>query len=162
MFECQTCQRYFSRTAGTPLGEKHLKKLDLFVSLLSQPLSYRHAGEQMGSLSSDIGERVRVWRAWLLQLDPSGSWERSVRLGGRPTELASTPLAFDEIGAQEDQTLTARLTHEFDELNSRSRQTRFDECPNGAFPHFRCANYKTKFIRRRGTRAANRRQTEPC
>ncbi len=122
MFECQTCQRYFSRTAGTPLGEKHLKKLDLFVSLLSQPLSYRHAGEQMGSLSSDIGERVRVWRAWLLQLDPSGSWERSVRLGGRPTELASTPLAFDEIGAQEDQTLTARLTHEFDELNSRSRR----------------------------------------
>ncbi|MGZ0002751.1 DUF746 domain-containing protein [Burkholderia gladioli] len=168
MFECQACQRYFSRTAGTPLGEKHLKKLDLFVSLLSQPLSCRDAGEQMGSLSSDIGERVRVWRAWLLQLDPSGSWERRVRLGGRPTELASTPLAFDEIGAQEDQTLTARLTREFDELNSRSRrppqcpdcgsrQTRFDECPNGAFPHFRCANCKTKFTRRRGTPFVNTR-----
>ena len=39
MFECQTCRRYFSRTADTPLGEKHLKKLDLFVSLLSQPIS---------------------------------------------------------------------------------------------------------------------------
>lgn len=25
MFECQTCQRYFGRTADTPLGEKHLK-----------------------------------------------------------------------------------------------------------------------------------------
>lgn len=168
MFECQTCQRYFSRTVDTPLGEKHLKKLDLFVTLLSQPISCLDAGERMGSLSADIGERVRTWRTWLLQLDPSGKWERRVRLGGRPTELDPAPLAFAEIGAQEDLTLTARLTREFDELHSLSyrppacpdcgsRQTRFDECPNGAFPRFRCANCKTKFTRRRGTPFVNTR-----
>ncbi|WP_459072183.1 DUF746 domain-containing protein [Burkholderia pseudomallei] len=49
-----------------PLGEKHLKKLDLFVSLLSHPISCVGAGEQMGSLSTDIGKRVTAWRAWLL------------------------------------------------------------------------------------------------
>ncbi|WP_342310464.1 DUF746 domain-containing protein [Burkholderia pyrrocinia] len=166
MFECQTCKRYFSRTTGTPLGKKHLKKLDLFVFLLSQPLSCREAGEQMGSLPTDIGERVRAWRAWLLQLDPGGQWEQRVRLGGRPTELAPAPLAFDEIGAREDLTLTACLTREFDALNSPSHrpppcpdcgssQTRFDQCPNGAFPRFRCANCKTKFTRRRGTPFVN-------
>ena len=168
MFECRTCKRYFSRTAGTPLGEKHLKKLDLFASLLSQPLSCREAGEQMGSLPTDIGARVRAWRAWLRQLDPGGRWEQRVRLGGRPTELAPALLVFDEIGAREDMALTARLTREFDELNSLSRrpphcpdcgsrQTRFDECPNGAFPHFRCTDCKTKFTRRRGTPFINTR-----
>lgn len=166
MFECQPCRRYFSRTADSPLGEKHLKKLDLFVSLLSQPISCTEAGERMGSLSNDISQRVVVWRAWLLQLDPSGKWERRVRLGGRPTELEPAPLAFNEIGAREDFTLTARLTREFDELNSLSHlpprcpdcgshKTRFDECPNGAFPRFKCANCGTKFTRRRGSPFVN-------
>lgn len=122
MFECQTCRRYFSRTAGTPLGEKHLKRLDLFVSLQSQPISCLEAGKQMGSLPDDIGERVKVWRAWLLQLDPSGQWERRIRLGGRPTELDPAPLTFDEVGAREDRALTARLTREFDDINSLSQQ----------------------------------------
>ncbi|MDN7676707.1 DUF746 domain-containing protein [Burkholderia oklahomensis] len=121
MFECQTCQRYFGRAVDTPLGEKHLKKLDLFVSLLSQPLSCLEAGERMGSLSSDIAERVTAWRGWLLLLDPGGRWERRVRLGGRLTELEPAPLAFEEIGACEDMKLTARLVHAFDELNSTSR-----------------------------------------
>jgi len=162
MFECQTCRRYFSRTAGTPLGEKHLKKLDLFVSLLSQPISCLEAGKRMGSLPDDIGERVKVWRAWLLQLDPTGQWERRVRLGGRRTELAPTPLVFDEIGTREDLELTARLTRAFDDVNSLSqrppacpdcggRNTRFDECPNGAFPRFMCLHCRRKFSRRRGT-----------
>ncbi|KVO12613.1 DNA-binding protein [Burkholderia ubonensis] len=162
MFECQTCQRYFSRTAGTPLGEKHLKKLDLFVSLLSQPISCTDAGERMGSLSNDISQRVVGWRVWLLQLDPSGQWERRIRLGGRPTELDPAPLTFDEIGAREDSALTARLTREFDDVNSLSQQppacpdcggrnTRFDECPNGAFPRFMCLHCRRRFTRRRGT-----------
>ncbi|MBU9444414.1 DUF746 domain-containing protein [Burkholderia multivorans] len=166
MFECRTCRRYFSRTADTPLGEKHLKKLDLFVSLLSQPISCTDAGGRMGSLSNDISQRVVTWRAWLLQLDPSGKWERRVRLGGRPTELEPAPLTFDEIGAREDLALTARLTREFDELNSLSHrpprcpdcgshQTRFEECPNGAFPRFKCSNCRTKFTRRRGTPFVN-------
>ncbi|AKM05460.1 MULTISPECIES: DUF746 domain-containing protein [Burkholderia cepacia complex] len=166
MFECQTCRRYFSRTVGTPLGEKHLKKLDLFVSLLSRPISCVDAGERMGSLSTDIGKRVMAWRTWLLQIDSTGEWERRVRLGGRPTELDPAPLLFQEIGASEDLVLTARLTHAFDELNSLShrppacpdcgsRKTRFDECPNGAFPRFKCANCRIRFTRRRGTPFVN-------
>ena len=162
MFECQTCRRYFSRTAGTPLGEKHLKKLDLFVSLLSQPISCTDAGERMGSLSNDISQRVVAWRVWLLQLDPSGQWERRIRLGGRPTELDPAPLTFDEVGAREDRALTFRLTREFDDVNSLSQQppacpdcggrnTRFDECPNGAFPRFMCLCCRRRFTRRRGT-----------
>nr|WP_230941367.1 DUF746 domain-containing protein [Burkholderia diffusa] len=107
-----------------------------------------------------------AWRAWLLQLDPSGKWERRVKLGGRATELEPAPLVFDEIGAREDLTLTARLTREFDELNSLghrlpycpdcgSHKTRFDEYPKGAFPRFKCANWGTRFTRRRGTPFAN-------
>ncbi|WP_230323925.1 DUF746 domain-containing protein, partial [Burkholderia pseudomallei] len=127
-----------------------------------QPISCLEAGKQMGSLPDDIGQRVKVWRAWLLQLDPSGQWERRVRLGGRPTELNPAPLAFDEIGAREDRALTARLTREFDDVNSLSQQppacpdcggrnTRFDECPNGAFPRFMCLRCRRRFTRRRGT-----------
>ncbi|AJW93805.1 hypothetical protein BM43_7452 (plasmid) [Burkholderia gladioli] len=170
MFECQACHRVFGRTAGTPLGEKHLKKLDLFVSLLSQPLSCVEAGERLGSLPSDIGQRVRDWRAWLRRLDPSGTWERRIRLGGRPTEIVAMPLAFEEIGAREDLALTGRLTSEFDELNSMSHQapscvdcgsraTRFDEHMPGAFPRFKCANCGTKFTRRRGTPFLNTKAT---
>ncbi|MCV9915281.1 DUF746 domain-containing protein [Burkholderia pseudomallei] len=36
------------------------------MSLLSHPISCVDAGEQMGSLSTDIGKRVTAWRAWLL------------------------------------------------------------------------------------------------
>ncbi|WP_257824913.1 hypothetical protein [Burkholderia glumae] len=35
------CPRDFSRTVGTPLGERHVKKLDLFVSL---PLAFDEIG----------------------------------------------------------------------------------------------------------------------
>ncbi|CAJ3446510.1 substrate-binding repeat-containing protein [Burkholderia pseudomallei] len=133
MFACQTCRRYFSRTAAPPLGEKHLKKLDLFVSLLSHPISCVDAGEQMGSLSTDIGKRVTAWRAWLLELDPSGKWERRVRLSHRPPHCP----------------------------NCGSHQTRFDECSNGAFPRFKCANCGTKFTRRRGTPFVNAKMSSP-
>ncbi|MBB5409203.1 transposase-like protein [Paraburkholderia sp. HC6.4b] len=166
MFECKTCNRYFGRTAGTPLEEKHLKKLDVFVSLLSQPISCVEAGERMGSLPGDIKERVTAYRAWLLQLDPDGKWERLVRLGGRPAELSPAPLLFDESGAREDLGLTARLTREFDELNSMSHRppscpdcgSRMTHCvdhPKGGFPHFRCTGCKLKFSRRRGTPFVN-------
>ncbi|AIV44628.1 substrate-binding repeat-containing protein [Burkholderia pseudomallei] len=133
MFACQTCRRYFSRTAAPPLGEKHLKKLDLFVSLLSHPISCVDAGEQMGSLSTDIGKRVTAWRAWLLELDPSGKWERRVRLSHRPPHCP----------------------------NCGRHQTRFDECSNGAFPRFKCANCGTKFTRRRGTPFVNAKMSSP-
>ncbi|WP_085971934.1 DUF746 domain-containing protein [Burkholderia pseudomallei] len=168
MFDCQTCGRCFSRTAGTPLGEKHLKKLDLFVSLLSQPISCLEAGKQMGSLPDDIGERVKIWRAWLSQLDPSGQWARCIRLGGRPTELDPAPLSFDEIGAREDLALTAQLTHAFDALNSTSRRpppcpscgnrnTHFAGQSKGGIPTFSCGVCKRKYSRRSGTPFLNTR-----
>lgn len=56
----------------------------------------------MGNLPDYIKARVTTCCAWLLQLDPSGEWERRVRLGRRPTELDPTPLAFEEISVYED------------------------------------------------------------
>ncbi len=166
MFECQTCGRYFGRTVDTPLSEKHLKKLDLFISLLSQPISCLEAGARMGSLPADIGKRVTAWRDWLLRLDPSGTWERRVRLGGRPTELEPAPLDFAEIGTREDTYLTVRLTDAFDALNSTSRRP--PPCPDcgsrkshfagqskGGIPSFSCGICKRKFGRRSGTPFVN-------
>ncbi|MDF3084871.1 DUF746 domain-containing protein [Burkholderia sola] len=109
MFECHTCRRYFSRTVGTPFGEKHLKKLDLFVSLLSRPISCVDAGERMGSLSTDIGKRVMAWRTWLSQIDPIGEWKRRVRLDGRPTEPNSEPLVFSRDRSERRGTQLVRL-----------------------------------------------------
>ncbi|WP_246025057.1 DUF746 domain-containing protein [Paraburkholderia dinghuensis] len=166
MFECQTCGRYFGRIVDTPLSEKHLKNLDLFISLLSQPVSCVEAGERMGSLPADVGRRVTAWREWLLRLDPGGRWERCVRLGGRPTELEPAPLDYAEIGAREDLALTARLTRKFDELNSTSRQpppcprcgsrkTHFSGESKGGIPGFQCGTCRRKFSRRSGTPLVN-------
>ncbi|CAE6854833.1 hypothetical protein R69746_07527 [Paraburkholderia aspalathi] len=161
-FECQSCGRQYNRAWGTPLSEKHLKKLDLFVSLLSQPLSCEEAGRQMGSLPADLSQRVKAFRAWLLQLDPQGTWEQRVRLGGRPTEIRPAPLAFAETGAREDVELTTRLTREFDELHSMShapvacpdcgnRHTRFSAHAPRTMPRFECRICRLRFTRRRGT-----------
>jgi transposase-like protein len=166
MFECQTCRRYFGRTVDTPLSEKHLRKLDLFISLLSQPISCLEAGERMGSLPADIGKRVTAWRDWLLRLDPGGTWERRIRLGGRPTELEPAPLPFAEIGAREDTHLTARLKRAFDALNSTSRRpppcprcgsrkTHFSGESKGGIPGFQCGTCRRKFSRRSGTPFVN-------
>jgi transposase-like protein len=166
MFECQSCNRNFSRTAGTPLGEKHLKKLELFVTLLSQPISFVEAGERMGSLPDDIKKRVMAYRAWLLQLDPGGQWARRVRLGGRPAELTPAPLRFEEAGACEDLVLTARLTREFEAINSTSHRplppcldcgSRKTVCAGHTtgFSRFQCLACKLRFTRRRGTPFVN-------
>lgn len=162
LFECQSCGRHFNRAWGTPLGEKHLKKLDLFISLLSQPLPCEEAARLMGSLGSDLSLRVKAFRAWLLKLDPSGTWERRIRLGGRPTEIRPAPLAFAESGAREDVVLTTRLAWEFDELYSRSpvppscpdcgsRETRLKERRKVGMPRFACRACGVNFGRRRGT-----------
>ncbi|MCA8453009.1 DUF746 domain-containing protein [Burkholderia multivorans] len=111
-----------------------------------------------GQPSNDISQRVVTWRAWLLQLDPTGKWERRVRLGGRPTELEPAPLTFDEIGAREDLALTARLTREFDELNSLShRPPRCPDCAEQAL-HLRTAVFQLRrgFCHRESCRFAER------
>lgn len=162
LFECRSCGRNFNRAWGTPLGEKHLKKLDLFISLLSQPLPCEEAARLMGSLGSDLSLRVKAFRAWLLKLDPSGNWERRIRLGGRPTEVRPAPLALPESGAREDVVLTTRLAWEFDELYSASpvppacpdcgsRETRLKERRRQGVPRFACLTCRATFTRRRGT-----------
>nr|WP_232438567.1 DUF746 domain-containing protein [Burkholderia ubonensis] len=78
------------------------------------------SGRADGQPVSDIAERATAWLSRLLRLDPSGQWERRMRLGGRLTELESGPLAFDEIGSGEDTRLTALLIRELDKLNSTS------------------------------------------
>ncbi|MGF6766243.1 hypothetical protein P3T24_006589 [Paraburkholderia sp. GAS33] len=59
-----------------------MSKLDIFLPLLSQPFPFAHAAALMGSLPEDIKKRVLAIRLWLLRIDPSGEWERRVRLGG--------------------------------------------------------------------------------
>lgn len=166
VFDCRTCQRHFGRTVDTPRGEKHLKKLDLFVFRISQPISRLEADERMGSLPADIDERVKARRAWLLRLDQSGKWARRVRLSGRPTGLDPAPLAFDEVGAREDMKLTARLTQAFDASNSTShrpppclrcgsRRTYLAGQSKGGIPGFSCSIRKLKFSRCSGTPFVN-------
>lgn len=59
MFECQTCQCYFSRTADTPLREKRLKKLVYHYSAIaySNPGSAKRETQDRGEPDRGRGER---------------------------------------------------------------------------------------------------------
>ena len=115
LFRCKACTRIYSRLIGTPFeNRRYLAKQDVLIPLLSQPLSFADAGERLGSLPHDVKRRVLTLRNWLLELDPSGHWERRVRLGSRLGELRAEAIHFEETGAQEDEILTERLTREFD------------------------------------------------
>lgn len=85
VFSCAGCGRKYTRLHGTSLGGRLVVKFEIFVSLLSQPLSCTEVGHLLGSLPVHVGEQVRAFRAWLLQFDPSGRWEGRVRLGERLT-----------------------------------------------------------------------------
>ncbi|RJF86118.1 DUF746 domain-containing protein [Sphingomonas cavernae] len=98
-FRCSACRRYFKRGTGTPLAG--LARKDLlagFIGLLSQQKPYAQAADELGA---DI-QLVRRWtmrfRAWLLELDPSGQWEARVRLGIAPPLDALGCPACGEVG----------------------------------------------------------------
>ena len=82
LFLCRTCRfRHFNRVTGTPLTRLRGAKLPAFIPLLSQQMSYAEATRRLGVDYAAVENWTKKFRAWLLQLDPSGKWEARVRLG---------------------------------------------------------------------------------
>lgn len=163
-FLCDQCKHSFTRLFGTPfLGHLYNTNLDVFVSLLSQPLSLTEAAERMGGNAVEVRKRVLAMRRWLLEVDPSGQWERRISLGGLIGELHTKDMRFAEAGAREDAFLTDRLTQAFDAMNSLAvhpyppcaycGSSEVSYTPNraSAFPRYRCSVCSKNFSRRTGT-----------
>jgi len=84
-FNCQQCGKGFNRRTGTALQSfLRCDKLDAFLPLLSQQRSIASTSDMLGVSRAMLARWVRVFRKWLLELDPSGEWEAKVRLGMRP------------------------------------------------------------------------------
>lgn len=85
-FTCHSCGRGFSRRTGTPLEGFHKREtLKAFLPLLSQQISLARAAADLGVTKNIMARWVRIFRAWLLELDPSGQLHAKVRLGSRPS-----------------------------------------------------------------------------
>ncbi|WP_244115024.1 DUF746 domain-containing protein [Burkholderia cepacia] len=167
---CRSCDRVFNRLTGTPLaGALHRHQLQAFIPLLAEPISLEEAARRLSSKGDSVATRVRVFRRWLLELDPSGELERSVQLGGQLTAVRDEAPVFPENGTREDVVLTATLTADFDDIHSAD-----NECPPCAMcgshairrkgrlaglPLFYCNHCRKKFNRRTGTPFV--RQKEP-
>jgi transposase-like protein len=81
IFRCADCERNFNRVTGTPLARSHLREIEAFLPLLSRQQTCRVAAQLLAMKPETVAIRVRRFRAWLLQLDPTGHWESKVRLG---------------------------------------------------------------------------------
>jgi len=82
-FICRTCKQNFNRVAGTPLFRLRATKLPLFIRMLSQQIPYNEAARRIGVNIVAIQNWTKKFRIWLFQLDPTGKWEKKVRLGIR-------------------------------------------------------------------------------
>ncbi|MBN3761151.1 DUF746 domain-containing protein [Burkholderia sp. Ac-20365] len=81
-FQCRACARFFTRTTRTPMANMLRKDmLYAILPLLSQHRTLRDAAEALGTKPEIIKSWVQRFREWLLALDPSGDFERRVRLG---------------------------------------------------------------------------------
>jgi transposase-like protein len=81
-FQCSACARLFTRTTRTPMANMLRKDmLYAILPLLSQHRTLRDASESLGTKPEVIKLWVQRFREWLLALDPSGDFERRVRLG---------------------------------------------------------------------------------
>jgi transposase-like protein len=59
--------------------------VDAFLPWLSQQRPIAHAAEAFGATEQTIKGLVERFRIWLLRLDPSGKYERRVKLGLKVT-----------------------------------------------------------------------------
>jgi len=81
-FLCRACGRRFNRLSGTPMARlRPESKLRAFFGLASRHWSISEAARHLGVGADTIHHWSRQTRLWLLQLDPSGDWERRVQLG---------------------------------------------------------------------------------
>lgn len=164
VYECRSCGVNFNRLAGSPLAHRLFRnRIYEYIALLPQPLSFREAARQLGVMDFTVGSVVRLFRRWLLELDPSGQYERGVRLGGRiGAQQALPPPPVDEEVVREDVGLTAVLLADFEHLHSPNGG-QLPACPycngrtvsshgrQGKFPRFLCRECGKKFTRRTGT-----------
>lgn len=84
-FRCQSCLAYFTRVSNTPLllprAREHARR---FISMLGWRESFDAAARELDVGHKVVRRWVRVWRQWLILLDPSGEMETRVRLGVPP------------------------------------------------------------------------------
>ncbi|WP_196754994.1 DUF746 domain-containing protein [Burkholderia cepacia] len=86
IYGCSTCGKTFSRLTGTPLsGVRYREQLASFIRLLPQPVNCSQAAAEL-NVSAQLIRKFWLpkFRRWLLDLDPSGQWERRVLLGSAP------------------------------------------------------------------------------
>ncbi|SAL84571.1 DNA-binding protein [Caballeronia choica] len=77
-----TLRESFTRLTCTPMA--HMRRKDLLHGLgplLSQRRPLAEVAEELGVSRQSLSRRVQRFREWLLILDPSGQYERRVRLG---------------------------------------------------------------------------------
>lgn len=81
-FLCHACRRRFNRLTGTPMARlRPQDKLRAFFGIASHHWSVADAARQLGVSSDTVLHWSLQTRLWLLELDPSGTWERRVQLG---------------------------------------------------------------------------------
>ncbi|WP_233874369.1 DUF746 domain-containing protein [Paraburkholderia adhaesiva] len=81
-FQCATCMRRFTRPTGTPMVKMRRKDmLEKLLPLLSQHVAVAQIAGQLEVTSDTIIAWIKLFRSWLLKLDPTGHYERRVRLG---------------------------------------------------------------------------------
>ncbi|GAB6852435.1 DUF746 domain-containing protein [Paraburkholderia kururiensis] len=83
-FFCHGCRKVFNRMTGTPFArlQDHAKGAAM-IPLLSRQMSMMQAGARLGRTQKAVLSWLLAFRRYLLELDPSGSWEARVRLGVR-------------------------------------------------------------------------------
>ena len=82
VYHCGTCERKFTRVTRTALANSLRREmLDAFLPWLSQQRPMAHAARAFDATPETIKGIVKRFRVWLLRLDPSGEYERRVKLG---------------------------------------------------------------------------------
>jgi transposase-like protein len=81
-FVCDQCHRRFNRLSGTPMARLRPDEgtLHAFFGLASQHMSVAEASRRLGINAETVVRWSVQSRLWLLELDPSGSWEQHVHL----------------------------------------------------------------------------------
>ncbi|CAE6862693.1 hypothetical protein R75465_07752 [Paraburkholderia aspalathi] len=169
-YQCADCGGFFNRLSDTPLTGRPLRRqVDALIELLPQPLSCPDAARRLGVTAPALREAVRLFRRWLLELDPSGRHERCVQLGGRLTAVQDLPpVVVDSNVVYEDRLLGMTLLSDFDEIHSRHPGR--PACPacsgrrirhkgsHGDLPRYQCMTCGKQFNRRTGTPFTRNRQ----
>ncbi|WP_321882691.1 DUF746 domain-containing protein [Burkholderia cepacia] len=82
VYHCGNCERSYTRVTRTALANSSRREmLDAFLPWLSQQRPMAHAAEAFDATPETIKGIVKRFRVWLLRLDPSGEYERRVKLG---------------------------------------------------------------------------------